>query len=33
MPAKVFIEKAPRSVLSYVTKPLTDQFAQAFRER
>ena len=33
MPVEVFIETAPRSVLSYVTKPLTDRFAQAFRER
>jgi HlyD family secretion protein len=33
MPAEVFIETNPRTALSYLTKPLTDQFARAFRER
>jgi HlyD family secretion protein len=33
MPAEVFIETTPRTALSYLTKPLTDQFARAFRER
>ncbi len=33
MPVEVFIETAQRSVLSYAMKPLTDQFAKAFRER
>jgi HlyD family secretion protein len=33
MPAEVFIETTPRTALSYLTKPLTDQIAKAFRER
>jgi HlyD family secretion protein len=33
MPADVFIRTADRSLLSYLTKPLTDQAAHAFRER
>ncbi len=31
MPAELFIETGSRSMLSYVTKPLMDQFARAFR--
>jgi len=31
MPAELFIETGSRSMLSYVTKPLLDQFARAFR--
>ncbi len=33
MPVEAFIETSPRSALSYLTKPLTDQFNRAFRER
>jgi HlyD family secretion protein len=33
MPVEAFIETSPRTVLSYLTKPLTDQFERAFRER
>lgn len=32
MPAEVFIETGRRSLLSYVTKPLRDQFTRAFRD-
>jgi HlyD family type I secretion membrane fusion protein len=32
MPAEAFIETATRSLLSYVTKPLRDQIARAFRD-
>lgn len=32
MPADVFIRTDRRSVMSYLMKPLTDQFARAFRE-
>ncbi|MEM7777864.1 MAG: HlyD family type I secretion periplasmic adaptor subunit [Pseudomonadota bacterium] len=32
MPVEVFIQTEERSALSYVVKPLTDQFARAFRE-
>lgn len=32
MPAEVFIETGSRSMLSYVTKPLRDQLARAFRD-
>ncbi|MEM9030855.1 MAG: hypothetical protein AAGC70_21040 [Pseudomonadota bacterium] len=32
MPVEVFIQTGERSALSYVVKPLTDQFARAFRE-
>jgi len=32
MPAEVFIESGNRSMLSYVTKPLRDQFFRSFRE-
>lgn len=31
MPAELFIETGNRSMLSYVTKPLVDQFSRAFR--
>lgn len=31
MPAELFIETGNRSMLSFVTKPLVDQFARAFR--
>lgn len=32
MPVEAFIETKPRTVLSYLIKPLKDQFARAFRE-
>ncbi|MEO0871124.1 MAG: HlyD family type I secretion periplasmic adaptor subunit [Pseudomonadota bacterium] len=32
MPAELFIETGSRSMLSYLTKPLIDQFARAFRD-
>lgn len=32
MPAEIYIETGSRSLLSYVTKPLRDQFARAFRD-
>jgi HlyD family secretion protein len=32
MPAEVHIETGSRSMLSYLTKPLRDQFARAFRD-
>ncbi|MDQ0561021.1 multidrug efflux pump subunit AcrA (membrane-fusion protein) [Rhizobium mesoamericanum] len=32
MPAEVFIKIADRTVISYLTKPLTDQMQHAFRE-
>lgn len=32
MPAEIYIETAPRSLLSFLTKPLADQFSRAFRE-
>ncbi|NLR70095.1 HlyD family type I secretion periplasmic adaptor subunit [Novosphingobium sp. ERN07] len=32
MPAEVFIETGNRSMISYITKPLRDQFARAFRD-
>jgi len=32
MPAEVFIKTANRTVMSYLTKPLTDQMRHAFRE-
>ncbi len=32
MPAEVYIETGRRSMLSYITKPLRDQFARAFRD-
>jgi HlyD family secretion protein len=33
MPVEVFIQTSERTVLSYLTKPLTDQAERAFRER
>jgi HlyD family secretion protein len=33
MPVEAFIETSPRTALSYLTKPFTDQFERAFRER
>lgn len=32
MPAEIFIETGSRSIMSYITKPLRDQFARAFRD-
>ena len=32
MPAELFIETGSRSMLSYISKPLRDQFARAFRD-
>lgn len=32
MPAEVYIETGSRSMLSYITKPLRDQFMRAFRD-
>ncbi|HEX7820394.1 MAG TPA: HlyD family type I secretion periplasmic adaptor subunit [Sphingobium sp.] len=32
MPAEIFVETTHRSMLSYITKPLRDQFARAFRD-
>lgn len=32
MPVEVFVQTAKRSLLSYITKPLRDQFHRAFRE-
>ena len=32
MPAEVLLKTEPRTVLSYLTKPITDQFRRAFRE-
>ncbi|CAN5321640.1 HlyD family type I secretion periplasmic adaptor subunit [soil metagenome] len=32
MPAEIFIETGQRSMLSYLTKPLRDQFARAFKD-
>lgn len=33
MPVEAFIETGERTALSYLVKPLTDQFARAFKER
>ncbi|KAB1074505.1 HlyD family secretion protein, partial [Methylobacterium soli] len=33
MPVEAFMQIGERSVLSYLTKPLTDQIAKAWRER
>jgi HlyD family secretion protein len=33
MPVEAFIETSPRTALSYLTKPLADQFERALRER
>lgn len=32
MPAEIFIQTGSRSMLSYITRPLRDQFARAFRD-
>jgi HlyD family secretion protein len=32
MPVEAFIQTASRTALSYLTKPLMDQVARAFRE-
>ena len=32
MPVEIFVQTGNRSMLSYVTKPLADQFARAFRD-
>jgi len=32
MPAELFIETGNRTMISYLTKPLRDQFARAFRD-
>jgi HlyD family secretion protein len=32
MPVEVFVQTTERSLLSYITKPLRDQFSRAFRE-
>jgi HlyD family secretion protein len=32
MPAEAHLQTHMRTVLSYLAKPLTDQFARAFRE-
>ena len=33
MPVEVFIQTTPRTVASFLVKPLTDQLARAFRGR
>jgi HlyD family secretion protein len=33
MPVEGFIQTGSRTVISYLTKPLTDQVARAWRER
>ena len=33
MPVEVFITTGERTALSYLVKPVTDQFNRAFRER
>lgn len=33
MPVETFIQTSPRTVLSYLVRPLNDQFARAFREK
>jgi len=33
MPVETFMQLGNRSVLSYLTKPLTDQIAKAWREK
>ena len=33
MPVEAFVRTGDRKVISYLMKPLTDQFARAFRER
>jgi HlyD family secretion protein len=33
MPVEVFLNTGDRKVISYLLKPVTDQFARALRER
>ena len=33
MPVEAFVQTTPRSVISYLTRPLHDQVARAFREK
>jgi HlyD family secretion protein len=33
MPVEAFIQTGDRSVMSYLTRPLADQIARAFREK
>ena len=33
MPVEAFVQTGPRTVLSYLVKPLHDQVMKAFRER
>jgi HlyD family secretion protein len=33
MPVESFVQTSPRTVMSYVLKPLNDQFTRAFREK
>jgi HlyD family secretion protein len=33
MPVESFIQTSPRTVMSYLVKPLRDQIARAFREK
>ena len=33
MPVESFVQTGPRTVISYLTKPLTDQIAKAWREK
>ena len=33
MPVEAFIQTAPRTVMSYLVKPMHDQITRAFRER
>jgi HlyD family secretion protein len=33
MPVEAFVQTSPRTVLSYLVRPLHDQIAKAFREK
>ena len=33
MPAEVFVQTSPRTVLSYLVRPFHDQLARTFREK
>ena len=33
MPVEAYVQTGERTVMSYLTKPLTDQFMRAFREK
>ena len=33
MPVEAFVQTGDRTVISYLVKPLTDQFKRAFREK